>query len=157
MSARGTLISQGAPNSLAVVIPLAIVAAELLAAIVMPVLVVEVSRADFFLVSVLLGGGAAWLTGRSVAGTWRSYRQAVLYALLLGCVVRFFHFALFEGTLLSLQYFITDTLFLLATTTLGFRAERARQMATRYSWIYRRAGPFGWHEKPAPTGRQASI
>ncbi|MGA0562343.1 DUF6867 family protein [Ancylobacter sp. VNQ12] len=109
-----------------------------------PDLVIEVSRGDFALVTVFLGGGAAWLTGRSIASTWRSYRQVLVYALLLGCVVRFFHFALFEGTLLSLHYFVTDTAFLAAVSTLGFRAERARQMATRYGWIYRQSGPFGW-------------
>ncbi|MCJ8142912.1 hypothetical protein MKI84_08285 [Ancylobacter sp. A5.8] len=114
---------------------------------VAPDLVVEVSRGDFLLVTIFLGGGAAWLSGRAIASTWRGYRQAVLYAVLLGCVVRFFHFALFNGTLLSWHYFITDTAFLIAVTTLGFRAERAKQMATRYSWLYRQAGPFGWREK----------
>nr|WP_250152129.1 hypothetical protein [Ancylobacter radicis] len=109
-------------------------------------MVIEVSLGDFLLVSVFLGGGAAWFTGRSIARTWRGYRQAVLYAILLGCVVRFFHFALFEGTLLSAHYFLTDTAFLMALVTLGFRSERASQMATRYGWIYRQSGPFGWLE-----------
>lgn len=139
-----SLISQGAPTSLAVMLPLGIAILIVAAAIFSPWLVVEVSRVDFFLVTVFLGGGACWLTGRSVAGTWRSYRQAVIYALLLGCVVRFFHYALFEGTLLSWHYFITDTAFLLSLATLGFRYERARQMGTRYSWLYRQSGPFGW-------------
>ncbi|WP_210255332.1 DUF6867 family protein [Ancylobacter pratisalsi] len=120
-------------------------------------MVVEISRGDFALVTVFLGGGAAWLSGQSMARTWRSYRQAVLYALLLGCVVRFFHFALFEGTLLSLHYFLTDTAFLVALTTLGFRAERANQMTTRYGWIYRRAGPFGWRDTPGQTTAETSA
>jgi len=142
----GTLVSQGSSASLAVVVPALVVAAVLVSAALFPELVVEVSRGDFLLVTIFLGGGAAWLTGRSIATTWRSYRQALLYALLLGCVVRFFHFALFEGTLLSLHYFVTDTAFLAAVATLGFRAERARQMATRYGWIYRQSGVFGWLE-----------
>lgn len=142
----GTLIAQGSAASLAVMLPALVVVLFIAAFILMPDLVVEVSRGDFLLVTVFLGGGAAWLTGRSIAGTWRGYRQAVIYALLLGCVVRFFHFALFEGTLLSWHYFLTDTLFLQAVTTLGFRAERARQMGTRYGWMYRQAGPFGWSE-----------
>lgn len=144
MATSGTLISQGAPGSIAVVVPALVVVAVLASAVIAPDLVVEVSRGDFALVTVFLGGGAAWLTGRSIAGTWRSYRQVLIYALLLGCVVRFFHFALFEGTLLSLHYFLTDTVFLAAVSTLGFRAERATQMATRYGWIYRQSGPFGW-------------
>ncbi len=147
----GTLVSKGSSASLAVALPLLVVALVLLSAVFRPELVVEVSRADFVLVSLFLGGGAAWLTGRSIATTWRPYRQAVLYALLLGCVVRFFHFALFEGTLLSLHYFLTDTAFLVAIATLGFRAERARQMSTRYGWIYRQSGFFGWLEGGAGT------
>jgi hypothetical protein len=153
----GTLISQGPTTSLAVVVPALVVIAILVASVITPSSVIEVSRGDFLLVTVFLGGGAAWFTGRSIARTWRVYRQAVIYALLLGCVVRFFHFALFEGTLLSLHYFLTDTAFLVALATLGFRSERASQMATRYGWIYRQSGPFGWLEgasREAP-GEQA--
>ena len=148
---RGTIISQGSPTSLAVVLPAAVAVASLVSSILAPWLVVEVSRADFYLVTVFLGGGAAWLSGRAVAKTWRGYRQAVIYALLLGCAVRFFHFALFEGTLLSLPHFLTDTAFVLALSTLGFRAERAKQMATRYGWLYRQSGPFGWLAGAADT------
>ncbi|MBS7535570.1 hypothetical protein KHC28_18110 [Ancylobacter sonchi] len=117
-------------------------------------MVVEASRADFYLVTVFLGGGAAWLSGRAVASTWRDYRQAAMYALLLGCAVRFFHFALFQGTLFSLPHFITDTAFVLALATLGFRAERAKQMATRYGWLYRQSGPFGWLRGASETSRE---
>lgn len=145
-ASSGTIISHGAPTSIAVLLPAAVIVAVLAAALFAPDLVIEVSRGDFLLVTIFLGGGAAWLTGRSIASTWRVYRQAVIYALLLGCVVRFFHFALFEGTLLSLHYFLTDTAFLVALATLGFRAERARQMTTRYGWIFRQSGPFGWLE-----------
>lgn len=149
MANPGTLVSKGGSASAAVVVPALVVALVAAAGIFMPELVVEVSRSDFLLVTIFLGGGAAWLTGRSIAGTWRPYRLALGYALLLGCVVRFFHFALFEGTLLSWHYFLTDTAFLVAVSTLGFRAERARQMATRYSWIFRQSGVFGWLEGTA--------
>lgn len=141
---RGTIISRGSSMSLAVVLPIVVAVAILVASIVHPALVVEVSRADFYLVTAFLGGGAGWLSGRAVASTWRGYRQAVIYAVLLGCTVRFFHYALFNGTLLSLPHFLSDTAFVLALTTLGFRSERASQMATRYGWIYRQSGPFGW-------------
>lgn len=143
-STTGTVISRGAPSSPAVIAPAAVVIAGLLAFLLDADLVAEVSRGDFALVTLFLGGGASWLSGRAIARTWRPYRQVVVYALLLACVVRFFHFALFNGTLLSLHYFITDAAFLLAISTLGFRAERASQMATRYSWLYSQAGPFGW-------------
>jgi hypothetical protein len=56
----------------------------------------------FALVTVVLGGWAAWMTGRAFALTWRSPGQAVASLLLLAWAVRFIHYALFEGTLLSL-------------------------------------------------------
>ena len=67
----------------------------------------EVSLVDFLLVTVFLGGGAAYLTGRAVAVTWRAARQAGrLHLCSSAAAVRFIHYALFGGTLLSLQYFL---------------------------------------------------
>ena len=43
----------------------------------------------FVLVTIVLGGGAAWLTGRAVAGTWRPAWQVFVYCLILGGAVRF--------------------------------------------------------------------
>ena len=62
----------------------------------------------FLLVTCLMGGWAAWMTGRAVAITWGPYWQCVLYLLLLAGAVRFIHFALFNGTLLSLHYYLVD-------------------------------------------------
>ena len=50
-------------------------------------------------VTCLLGGGAAWATGRALADSWRPFGQAIVYLLLLGAAVRFAHFALFQGKL----------------------------------------------------------
>ena len=61
------------------------------------------------LVTVILGGGAAALAGRAIAQTWRPWWQVVAYMLILGAAVRFFHFALFGGTLLSLHYYLVDS------------------------------------------------
>jgi predicted membrane metal-binding protein len=104
----------------------------------------------FLLVTCIMGGWAAWMTGRAFAKTWRAYWQAVLALLLLAGVVRFIHYALFEGTLLSLRYYVVDALVVLAIGSAGFRFTRARQMARQYSWLYERAGPFSWREKPQP-------
>jgi len=65
--------------------------------------------------------------------------------------VRFIHFALFEGTLLSLHYYIVDAVVILAIGSLGFRYTRARQMTTQYRWLYERTGPFSWRERPGST------
>ena len=59
----------------------------------------------FLLVTVIMGGGAAFLAGRAIASTWRPWWHVAFYMLLLGAAVRFIHFALFEGTLLSPQFF----------------------------------------------------
>ena len=68
----------------------------------------EGSFGVFLLVTIVLGGGAAVLAGRAVAMTWRPWWQIVAYMLILGCAVRFIHFALFGGTLLSLHYYVVD-------------------------------------------------
>ena len=39
--------------------------------------------------------------------------------------MRFIHFALFDGTLLSLHYYVVDTIVLLIIGALGFRYHRA--------------------------------
>jgi hypothetical protein len=99
---------------------------------------------DFLLVTCFLGGGAAYLTGRAVAITWRPLAYLAIYLFLLACAVRFVHYALFEGTLLSIHYFLIDAVVLLALGALGFRITRAGQMSGQYSWIYQRSGPMSW-------------
>ena len=98
----------------------------------------------FLMVSVLLGGGAAWLAGRAIAATWRPWWHVAVYMLILGLAVRFLHFALFDATLLSLHYYLVDTGICLGLGFLGFRAARAAQMATQYRWINVRTGVFSW-------------
>jgi hypothetical protein len=108
----------------------------------------ENSVGVFLLVTVFLGGGAAWLSGRAIALTWRPYWQVVFYMLMLAAVVRFFSYALFEGTLLSLHYYVVDLIVLLAFSGLAFRVTRVWQMVTQYRWLYERAGPLAWRERP---------
>jgi hypothetical protein len=98
----------------------------------------------FLLVTIVLGGGAAWLAGRAIASTWRPWWQLTGYMLILGAAVRFIHFALFEGTLLSPRFYLIDTLFCLLFGLLGFRTTRVAQMTTQYGWINTRAGLMHW-------------
>ncbi len=104
----------------------------------------ENSLGIFVLVTLAMGGGAAWLAGRAVAATWRPWWQVACYMVILAAAVRFFHFALFAGTLIAPHYYLVDLAFCLIAGFLGFRATRARQMATQYRWIYRGSGPLGW-------------
>ena len=104
----------------------------------------EDSLGVFLLATVLLGGGAAFLAGRAVAATWRPVWQVVAYALVLGGAVRFIHFALFGGTLLSAHYYAVDAAVCLGLAALGFRLRRVAQMTRRYPWINARAGLLRW-------------
>lgn len=101
----------------------------------------------FLLVTVIMGGAAAWQTGRAVASVWKPIWQLVFYMLLLGIAVRFTHFALFEGTLLSLHYYIIDTVIVGAIALIGWRVARGRQMVRQYEWLYQASGPGTWEKK----------
>lgn len=109
----------------------------------------EESFGVFALVTLAMGGGASWLAGRAIAGTWRPWWHVVFYMMILGLAVRFFHFALFEGTLLSLHYYLVDCAVCEILGFLSFRSMRAGQMATQYGWIYAPAGPFKWVRRDA--------
>ena len=102
----------------------------------------------FLLVTVVMGGWLAWMSGRAIALTWRPGWQLVVYMLILGLFVRFIHFALFEATLLTLHYYAVDAIVLVAFGYAGWRYTRARQMTRQYHWLFEPAGPFGWKPRP---------
>ena len=102
----------------------------------------------FLLVTIVLGGGAAWLAGRAIALTWRSWWQVVAYSCILGLAVRFIHFSLFNGTLLSPHYYLVDAAICLAFGALGFRVARVKQMVGQYHWLNEAVGPLRWRRKP---------
>ncbi|MDJ1158413.1 hypothetical protein QNA08_09225 [Chelatococcus sp. SYSU_G07232] len=101
----------------------------------------------FLLVTCIMGGWAAWTTGRATALVWAPVWQCVIYLLILAAGVRFIHFALFQGTLLSLQYYLADALVVLIIGLLGYRYKRASQMTTQYRWLYQRTGPLTWRDR----------
>jgi Domain of unknown function (DUF6867) len=108
----------------------------------------EGSFGVFLLVTIILGGGAAALAGRAIAATWRPWWQVVVYMLILGAAVRFFHHALFAGTLLSLHYYLVDSAVCILAGFTGFWGARRSQMLTQYRWINISAGPLRWRRKP---------
>jgi hypothetical protein len=95
----------------------------------------------------LLGGGAAWLSGRAIAQTWRPFWHLLIYMAILGAGVRFIHFSMFEGTLLSVPSYVVDTLYLIAVGSLGWRVTRTSQMVTQYNWLYERTSPVTWRSR----------
>ena len=106
----------------------------------------------FVILLLFIGGGCAVMAGRSLARGWAPPGLAVVYGLLLALAVRFLHFGLLRGTLLSPYYFAIEALVLILLAYASFRSTRAGQMAAQYPWLYRRSGPFGW----APVGRDAA-
>jgi branched-chain amino acid transport system ATP-binding protein len=101
----------------------------------------------FIGMTVILFGGAAFMTGQALAGTWRPLWHAVPYALLLAAGDRFLSFALFEGELLSLPGFVIDAIVLFGLALLAYRLRRAHLMVQQYPWLYERSGLFTWSEK----------
>ena len=102
----------------------------------------------FLLLTIVLGGGAAFIAGRSLAKDWRPVGSVILFMIPLGAGVRFLHFALFQQQLFSLTYFISHTLIFMAFAILGYRLKRVSQMVTQYPWLYERSGALSWRQKP---------
>jgi hypothetical protein len=103
----------------------------------------------FLVLTLIIGGGAAFLAGRSLAGSWKPLGRIFFYMALLAAAVRFFHYALFDGELLSLYYYLVAYVVLLAAASLGYRVMRTTQMVTQYRWIYERTSPLTWRERRA--------
>jgi hypothetical protein len=110
-------------------------------------IIYETSAIHFLIFTILIGGAAAFQTGRAVAQTWQPIWYILPYAVLLASTVRFLHYAVLQQTLLSLHYFIVDFFALTLASSLGWRLKRAKQMITQYSWSYQRVGALGWCKK----------
>jgi purine-cytosine permease-like protein len=98
----------------------------------------------FSLFTVVVMGGAGFLTGQAIAGTWRSVWQIVAYGLILAAFDRFLVYALFNGQLLSLSGYVIDCFVIMLIAFLGFRRTQARIMVRQYPWLYERKGLLGW-------------
>ncbi|MCG8418407.1 MAG: hypothetical protein MJE77_10735 [Proteobacteria bacterium] len=101
----------------------------------------------FIGVTLVLAGGAAYMTGQALASHWRPLWQVFVYIALLGLADRFMTFALFAGELFSPTGYLIDTAVLLAIGLFGYRLTRARQMVRQYPWLYQPDGLLGWREK----------
>ena len=125
-------------------------------------LIAEHSLLVFLFLTGLLGGGVAWMAGRGLALGWRPLWYVIAYMLLMGLVLRFFHYSLFGGSFsfswwpaggtfglplpgrTTLHYYLVDTLVIMAAAMLGWRHTRVNQMVAQYHWLYRRTSPFTW-------------
>ena len=108
---------------------------------------------EILFVTGILGGGAACLAGRAIAGTWRPPWHVVGYMALLGAAIRFVHFALFDAELLSPLSYLADTLYVVLIGCLAWRVTRTGQMVRQYPWLYERTSPVTWRERPETGGK----
>ena len=112
----------------------------------------------FVLLTIVLGGAAAWTTGRALAKTWQPPVLVPVYMVALAAAVRFLHHALFAESFFSPHYYLVDYAVLAVVAGLGYRHMRARQMVRQYGWSYMSRGFLGWREKtpmdsnPLPMG-----
>jgi hypothetical protein len=109
------------------------------------------SPLEILFVTGVLGGGAAWLAGQAIARTWRPLWHVVCYMAILGAAVRFAHFALFDGELLSVAAYTTDASYVAALGCLSWRITRTSQMVRQYPWLYERVSLVSWRDRPPPT------
>jgi hypothetical protein len=100
----------------------------------------------FIGLTVVLVGGAAWLTGRAIALTWRPIGQVLWACLGLALAARFLTFALFDGPLLSLPGFVVAYLVLTGIALLAYRVTLVARMVRQYPWRYRRVSLFAYVE-----------
>ena len=72
----------------------------------------------------------------------------VWFIFLLSLAVRFLSFALYGGTLLSIQHWLIAFAYLVALALAGWRVTRTNQMTSQYRWLYEKTSPFGWRLRP---------
>ena len=108
---------------------------------------VEQNTWVFLFLTVILGGGAAFMAGRSLAGGWKPIWLLMAYMIPFTGGLRFLHYALFQAQLTSLLYFITHGVILVGLAVLGYRITRVNQMTEKYPWLYEKVSPFGWRDK----------
>jgi hypothetical protein len=101
----------------------------------------------FVLLTLLIGGGAAWRTGQAVAQGWGAMWPVAAYTALLAAGIRFLHYALFGGALLSLPSYLIDFAILALIALVGHRARRTRHMTEQYPWMFERSGPLTWRDR----------
>jgi len=106
------------------------------------------SIAVFLGLTVVIMGGAAWMTGQAIAASWRPPWQLAAYMVLLGFADRFLTFALFEGDGLSVTGFVIDTLVLLAIGAFSYRLTYVGTVVGQYPWLYERTGPLSFRRRP---------
>jgi hypothetical protein len=101
----------------------------------------------FLILTIIGGGGAAFMAGRALALGWKPLWMLAIYMMIFGAGLRFLHFALFQGNLTSVQYYIVQTLIIFAISAFGYRMTRTNQMTEKYPWLYEKTSLLSWRQK----------
>jgi hypothetical protein len=126
---------------------------------------------SFVFVTLILGGLAAFATGRALASAWRPFALTALAVAPLAAAIAFLHYVLFEepavplfrlGAALarlgdspgealaeiaaSLRFYGVIYAVTLAIAAAGYRRTRAGMMARQYAFAFSRKGMLGWRE-----------
>ncbi len=110
-------------------------------------LFIEQNPIIFFVLTIVMGCGGAFMAGKSLASGWKPLWLVFVYMVPFTAGMRFLNFALFEYNLTSMQYFLTQGLLFAGAAYLGYRLKRVAQMTTQYPWLYERSGPLSWKSK----------
>jgi hypothetical protein len=113
----------------------------------------DISLGEFFGVSFVLFGFAAFLMGQAIAETWRPVRQNVAYGFVLAIGNHFIDCALFGKDWLSLTHYLVDAVWIILVALLAYRITLARKMVQQYPWLYERSGLLSWRQR-AGSGAQ---
>jgi len=101
----------------------------------------------FGLVTIVMGGWAAWMAGKACASSWSRYPTLFVYLLILTAGVRFLHQAPFGGNMFSPHYFVVDFIYIQLVGLLSYRLRLASQMVSRYGWMFEKSGALSWNAR----------
>jgi hypothetical protein len=101
----------------------------------------------FIGLTVILIGGAAIMTGRALADSWKSPWHTVSACFGLALANRFLVYALFGGELLSLSGFVIGFVVITAMALIAYRLTLVHKMVAQYPWRYERESLWSYREK----------
>ncbi len=89
---------------------------------------------DILGITILMAGGAAWVTGRAMALAWQRLPLIGAAAIGLGLTARFIDYALFAAPF-TWSRLLLDTVVALAAALAGYLLTRRQQMQRQYPWL----------------------
>jgi hypothetical protein len=101
----------------------------------------------FIGLTVIIIGGAAIMTGRALADSWKPPWQVVLACVGLTVADRFLTYALFRGELLNLSGLVIDFVVITVMALVAHRLTLVHKMVAQYPWRYERESLWTYREK----------